>query len=453
MSEFFYDQQIRRHIEQFIRLFSDINVHVGKDKNGVDIFQKVPARYGDASRMASHILRNNSENFMNAVPMISCYIEGIDISTSRRLNPTYQDKVQVYERQFNKETNQYEEGIGDTYTVERHMPVPYDLKFSVDVWTSNTDQKLQLFEQIGLMFNPAVNIMSSNNAFDWGAKTYVEVNSVNYSSKSIPQGADSVTDITSWKFTMPIWLTPPAKVKRQVLIYNIITEIKTVDSLDVPLKDVPLSDLPVNSTQFMVITYEDRKIEVEGNKISLLNNHSTTHDDENGGTLKWSTELLKFGQIKKGVSQLRLRRGDDVEIGDNDIIGLIEHDPEDDNKLIFTVDTTTLPRDTLPLVMGIIDPSKSMPSYGIIPPAAVGQRYLLVSDVLIGSGWGDCNGKTNDIIEFNGSEWVVSFDSRTGNINQFVTNANTMVKYHWTGTEWVDSYQGIYNPAYWRLYL
>jgi T4-like virus Myoviridae tail sheath stabiliser len=452
MADFFYDNQIRRHVEQFIKLFSDITVYVGKDASGVPIFQKVPARYGDASRMVAHIMKNNSENFMNSVPMISCYIESIDISTARRLNPTYQDKVQVYERKFDQNTGKYVEGIGDTYTVERHMPIPYDLKFSVDVWTSNTDQKWQLVEQIGMMFNPAVNIMSSNNPLDWGAKTYAEVNSLNYT-RTTAQGADSSADITSWKYTMPIWLSPPAKVKRQVLIYNVINEIKTVDPMDAPMNDVPFMDLPVNSTQFMVITYEDRKIDVEGNKISLLNNHGTTHDDANGGTLSWITELSKFGQIKKGISQLRLRRGDDATYAGDDIIGLIEHDPEDDNKIIFTVDPTTLPRDTLPLVMGIIDPTKSMPSQGIIPDSALGQRYLLVNDVPNSDGWGVCSGKMNDIIEYNGSQWVVSFDSAVGNINQYVTNANTMVKYHWTGEEWIDSYQGVYNPAHWRLYL
>jgi len=452
MNNFFYDQQLRRYIEQFMRLFSNINVYIGKDKNGIDTFQRLPVRYGDASRMVAHILRNNSENFMQSVPMISCYIEDMTMNSERRLHPTYQDKVQVFEKKFDKETNQYTEGIGDTYTIERHMPVPYDLKFSVDVWTSNMDQKLQLIEQMGIMFNPSVNIMSSANVFDWSAKTYAELTDLKYSDRTIPTGVDSVNDITSWKFKVPIWLNPPAKVKRQVLIYNIITELKTVDSMTVPLSDVPFANLPVNSTQFTVITYEDRKIDVEGNKISLLNYHGTPHDDQNGGLLSWETELKKYGQIKDGVSQIRLRRGEDSTLADNDIIGLIEVDPTDANKLIFTLDKSTLPADTLPMVMGIIDPTKSYPGHGIVPAPVAGHRYMLVEDVPQ-ENWGTCTGKTNDIIEYNGTDWVVSFNSEHGNINQFMTNANTMSKYHWNGEEWVDAYQGIYNPSFWRLFL
>lgn len=453
MSDFFYDQQIRRHIEQFIRLFSGFNVFVGKDQNGIDTFQRVPARYGDASRMVAHIMRNNSENTINSVPMISCYIEGMDMAPTRRTNPTYQDKVQVYERQFDKETNQYTSGVGDTYTIERHMPVPYDLKFSVDVWTSNTDQRFQLIEQLAIMFNPSVNIRSSSNVFDWTANTYVELNSLNYSSRSIPRGADDSIDITSWKFTMPIWITPPAKVKRQVLIYNIITDINTVTTTNTPLADIPFTDLPIDSTQFMVITYEDRKIDVEGDRISLLNDRGTTHDDATGVQLSWITELKRFGQIKPGISQIRLHRGQEINLGDNDIIGLIDHDPLDDNKLIFTVDTRTLPADTLPMIMGVINPTRSGPGQGILPDPVTGHRYLLVADCPLGGNWGNVAGRENDIIEYNGSHWVISFDHTTVSTGQFVTNAHTMIKYSWTGTEWIDAFQGVYNPSYWRLYL
>lgn len=425
---------------------------MGKNADGIDVFQRVPARYGDSSRMAAHILRNNSENYLNTVPLISCSIEGLEMAPSRRVNPTYQDNVQVFERPFNKETNSYGTGVGSTYTVNRHMPVPYDLKLSVDVWTSNTDQRFQLAEQIGLMFNPSVNIRSSSNVFDWSAATYVELTSNTLSSRSIPQGVDSAIDVATWKFTMPIWINPPAKVKRQVLIYNIITNISTVETTDLSLNEVPFDSLPVDSTQFMVVTYEDRKISVDGNRISLLNSAGNTNDPSTGTELSWAKELEKFGAVKPGISQLRLHSGSGVDLNDHDIIGLIELDPDNENQLVFTVDTSTLPADTLPMVNGIIDPSQSAPGLGNLPVAAEGQRYLLVEDCPTGGAWGNCTAKENDIITYQNGSWVVAF---SGNIQtkQYVTNANTMVKYSWTGTEWIDAYQGEYNPGFWRLYL
>lgn len=449
---FFYDNQIRRHLEQFIRLFSDLNVYIGKDANGIDTFQRVPARYGDSSRMAGHILKNNSENFLNSVPLISCYIERVEMNANRRLNPTYQDKVQVYERPFDKETNTYGEGVGSTYTIIRHMPVPYDLSFSVDVWTSNTDQKHQLFEQIGTMFNPGVNIRSSSNVFDWSALTYVEMKDVTLDTRTIPQGADSVISVTSWKFLMPIWLNPPAKVKRQVLIHTIINRLKTVENIDQPLSDIPFNDLPTDSTQFTVITHEDRKISIEGNKVSLLNSRGTVHDDSTGQPLNWAKELELYGGIKTGVSHIRLHRGEDFILDSQDIIGTIELDADNENLLTISIDNSTVPGDTIAMVMGVIDPTTAIPGEGILPPAAVGQRYLIVDDFPSGSAWGTQQAKAGDIVEFNGNTWAVAFSSTTKS-TQYVTNANTMVKYQWTGSEWIDACQGVYNAGYWRLYL
>lgn len=451
MSNFFYDNQIRRHLEQFIRLFSELNVHIGKDKQGYDVFQRVPARYGDASRMASHIVRNNSENFLNSVPLISCYIDGFEMNAGRRNNPTYQEKVQVYERPFDKETNTYGEGVGNTYTIHRHMPVPYDLTLSVDVWTSNTDQKFQLIEQIGVMFNPGVNIRSSSNVFDWSAQTYVEMTSTTWSSRTIPQGADSTIDVTTWKFKMPIWINPPAKVKRQVLIHTIITDLKTVRNIDVPLNDIPFNNLPVDSTQYTVITHEDRKISVNGNRISLLNSRGTVNNDTDGLPLNWKEELENYGGINKGISHIRLLSTSAVETDSTDIIGTIDLDPDDDNLLIFTLDSGTLPVDSLPMIMGVINPITAKPGMGILPEAVTGQRYLLVDKCTVASAWGVA-ASAGDIIEFNGVSWIISFSHKSIS-RQFVTNANTMNKYAWTGKEWIDAYQGTYNPGFWRLYL
>ena len=51
----FYDEQIRRYVLQFVRMFSGFSVKTGKKMNdGVsDYYMRVPARYGDVSRMAA----------------------------------------------------------------------------------------------------------------------------------------------------------------------------------------------------------------------------------------------------------------------------------------------------------------------------------------------------------------------------------------------------------------
>ena len=90
-----------------------------------------------------------------------------------------------------------------------------------------------------------------------------------------------------------------------------------------------------------------------------------------------------------------------------------------------------------------------------MPAAANGQRYLVLDKVPSGTGgaWGTINADANDIIEYNGTNWVVSFDASATSTTQFVTNVTTSKQYEWTGSQWIDSYEGVYSVGFWRLYL
>jgi hypothetical protein len=87
--------------------------------------------------------------------------------------------------------------------------------------------------------------------------------------------------------------------------------------------------------------------------------------------------------------------------------------------------------------------------------SANGQRYL-ITETLTASGYTNWNidASENDIIEYNGSAWVVSFDasSQVGNTH-YMHNTFTSKQYQWTGTQWISSYEGEYKPGYWRLVL
>jgi hypothetical protein len=61
--------------------------------------------------------------------------------------------------------------------------------------------------------------------------------------------------------------------------------------------------------------------------------------------------------------------------------------------------------------------------------------------------------QANDIIQYNGTMWQVSFDSQQESSIQFVTNVNTSVQYRWTGQEWVKSYEGLYKSGAWSIVL
>ena len=104
--QYFYDKQVRRYIQQFIRLFSGFSVQMGESDEKLPVMQKVPVRYGDINRMAAHITRENSENIVNTVPFISCYINTLNLAPERRTYQQSVDSVQVFEKATDESTGE-----------------------------------------------------------------------------------------------------------------------------------------------------------------------------------------------------------------------------------------------------------------------------------------------------------------------------------------------------------
>lgn len=451
MAQYFYDRQIRRYIQQFIRLFGGFSVQMGVNDNKQPIYQTVPVRYGDTNRMAAHITRENSENIINTVPFISCYVTGLDMAPERRVHQQHVDKVQVFEKKVDPTTGEYLDEMGNTYTIERHMSVPYNLTMNCDIWTSNTDQKLQLLEQILVLFNPTLNIHTSDNPFDWSNLGYVEMKSSNWSSRSVGSSIDDIIDVATLTFEMPIHINPPAKVKQQSLIYNIISELYTLndDELDKFENNEPFD---TSSLKYTVVTFENRQIRFEDNKAYLLT-LSGSDKDENGDILSWSNELTPFGQLREGISQIRIRKSADVGDKTGDIIGRLSFDDTNVNALNVDVDTATLPSNTLTAIDGVLDPLQNYPGDGSVPAPTIGHRYIITNDIPQGPNWAGLTASKNDIIEYNGSIWTVSFNSDSIENTQYVQNILSDDQLEWTGTEWINSYEGIYNAGFWRLHL
>ena len=194
MAEFFYDEQIRRYLIQFGKIFSSWNVTRGNDPQGNPIVVRVPIMYGDSSRQAATIIANNSASNLPSAPLITYYISGLEYNQKWTTDPTFIDKLQVRQRTYNNDTQSYETTQGQAFTIERQMPVPYTLRITVDFWTTNYNQKLQLIEQLGTLFNPALEIQSTDNFVDWTSLSSVFQDGLNFSSKSIPVGNNNPID-------------------------------------------------------------------------------------------------------------------------------------------------------------------------------------------------------------------------------------------------------------------
>ena len=458
--QFFYDQQIRRFLLQFIRAFSNFQVEYGKDRDGNTTLVTVPVKYGDATRMVSSIVRENSENKIIPTPMISCYVTGLEYNAERRQDPTFIDKKHIRMRKFDPNTNEYTTQQGNAFTVERVMPVPYTLQLNVDVWTSNTNQKLQLLEQLLVLFNPALEIQSTDNYLDWTSLSYIELANTQWSSRSVPVGVDEQIDIATLSFTVPIWLTAPAKVKKLGVINKIVASIYD-DNGGIAEGVIDGQILLGERQKFTPMNFG---IIVLGNTVQILDRNETSTNKVDYTPLNdpptkvgtddvsWAALINQYGELQSGISQLRLEQGT------AEIVGTVAFHPSDPHKLLWTVESDTVPTNDLPAVTKIINPLRSAPDAGLAT-AAQGQRYLILNDIGDASNadgpdaWGDLVAGANDIVEYNGTKWQVAFDSSSDSGVHYMTNTNTGLQYKWTGTEWVKSYEGEYRAGDWSIVI
>ena len=150
----FYEGQVRKFLTQFIRILSNFSVETGKGKDGTINLRAVPVVYGDPTRQVANIIRNNSENALQYAPRIACYVRELNYDRDRMQNPYHIEKQHLKERGTDPDTGNYTTQLGAGYTIEKVMPSPFRLEVSADIWSSNTDQKLQIMEQILYLFNP-----------------------------------------------------------------------------------------------------------------------------------------------------------------------------------------------------------------------------------------------------------------------------------------------------------
>ena len=455
--QFFYDGQIRRFLTQFIRMVSNYQVEF-VNRDGGNTLQRVPVIYGDSSRTVSQIISNNSGSTTPTVPCMAVYISDLKYDRERVQEPSYVGKMHLREREFDPLTGTYTTQQSDIMTVERLMPVPYKLTLKLDIWTSNTEQKLQLVEQLSGLFNPALEIQSTDNYIDWTSLTYVLLTDVNWTSRTIPTGTETPIDVATMTFDLPIWLSPPAKVKRMGVIQKIIASIYDADG---NLSSDAFDDINLLSRQYLQPL--DYGIILLNDQLSLVkyNEPVTTGLDADvkvGSPINWRDVINVYGSVVNGISQIRIELATGAEL-----IGTIAAHPTDSTLMLFSPLEDTKPTNTLDPINAIIDPQRSRPG-AELPAPVTGTRYLILADYATPEGaqpefnWNGADehplvAYANDIIEYNGSHWVVAFNSsEVPNIN-YVTNLTTTVQYRWTGAEWLKSYEGFYKGGQWSLVI
>ena len=474
--DYFYDAQVRRYLLQFMRIFGEFKVSEGK-RGGVTYYNKAPVRYSDMSRMVAHILTKGGENMINSTPFIATSIQSLLIARDRTQDPTLVSKVQIAEREYNTGTASYGTGQGNLYSTDRIMPVPYNLTMQVDIWSSNTDQKLQLLEQILILFNPSLQLQQNSNPLDWSSLFEVELTDIQWSNRSIPAGVDETLDVATLTFVMPIWLNPPAQVKRQKIINSIIANVyKTTSVADLGY-DSDIYDFfrtLDGEMETQTITPNNYWVSIDGTEATLFKTAPTgtpaesVYDDGTMVKANWNDLLEVLAPQSAGgtvagasvdIADIPLTTGSTLQLNINSdikstslITGTIVRSSIDTAKLVFTVDNDTLPTTTQTDVTRIVNPESNYPGDGTIDAELTGQRYLLTNEI-VGDNWGSLSADVHDIVEYDGAKWIVSFDASSVSDTHYVKNLFTNKQYKYENSSWTSTHEGQYNPGYWKLNL
>ena len=409
--DFHYDGQIRRYVTQFMRVFIGFKYQAGDGEQ-----RQIPVMYGDLTRQVASIIKDNSENKMPTVPRIACYITGLEMDTNRLSDPTFISKIHIRERRFTDAsgTREYTGAQGGSYTVERLMPTPFKLTMKADLWTSNTDQKLQLLEQILVLFNPSLELQTTDNYIDWTSLSAMYLTSTIFSSRSIPQGAESDIDICSMEFEMPVYISPPAKVKKLGIVQSIVANVMDDEGNVINLEDLiynnsvtghyqPGSDVVGISIggspfgRYGILLFKSNTGNPNDNQYDLtlispveavISLGLNEKEVKNGEPIDWNIILNTQGGYVPG-SEISFGKSNGLKI-----VGTFVINPMDPSILVVSLDTDTYPGNTdinssIPgisargTVDAIIDPYKYNPLevYGSHAAIPLGLRFLMLDDV------------------------------------------------------------------------
>jgi hypothetical protein len=156
MLEHFYHQSIRKVVVSFGSLFNNIYI-TRQDDSGKELERiKVPISYGPQQKFMRRLARigtdfdNTKVKIENYIPRLSFEMSSFTYDPSRKLNTM-------------NRTSSYKNG---STMKTRYEKVPYNMDLSLGIMTKNTEDALQIIEQILPYFQPEYTISIKMNEID-----------------------------------------------------------------------------------------------------------------------------------------------------------------------------------------------------------------------------------------------------------------------------------------------
>lgn len=232
---YFYSKQIQKHLVQFMEVFRGLDVYTGINGSGGVEAINVPVMYGSQDKVTASIVAGNTQNRMTRLPVMSAYMSDISMAPERYKGVDVEKKANYLPR-----GGSFPE---DVTTITQLMSTPYHLGMQLCIYTSNLDTQLQLLEQILVLFNPSIQIQTSDSEFDQAKITTVTLTGIGLE-ENYPVGTERRVIITTLTFDMILYLQVPSLVRDEV-IRKISMRMNTIGvAADISNADTIFNDLP-----------------------------------------------------------------------------------------------------------------------------------------------------------------------------------------------------------------
>lgn len=216
---YYYDNQFKRYITQFMYVFNGLHVMVGKNDVNNERLIQVPINYGSKDRVVQHILSGNTQNKPIRLPLMSAYMSGIEIDPNLMKGKMTQRKQTYLPRGGSIPE--------DITSVEQYMPIPYRMNMELSIYCSNQEQQFQILEQLLMIFDPTLQIQTSDSVFDWTKITTIKLENIRIE-ENYPPSIERRILQSSLDFSLPVWIAPPSTLKKEI-VNKILFRLSTID--------------------------------------------------------------------------------------------------------------------------------------------------------------------------------------------------------------------------------
>jgi len=291
---YYYDRQLRSYILQFMAIFTGLQVSVGKRQTGTTDVENcdgttttepvvednrlitVPIHYGHKDRVMAALKAENTQNKLLRLPIMSAYMKDLDFLKE------YQAGIGMQRRTTYAPTG----GLipDDVKVVHQRRAFPFALGLDLELYASNTDQHFQMLEQILMIFDPMLQIQTSDSLFDMGKITHVELTNIAMNT-NFPSNQDRRIIQSTLTFKMPIYLQSPADVRRD-FIEKIFMRIGVVNTATQNSFDI-IAELDAQG-----ITTPVQGVNTAANTWTVLGNFTTNLEAGNTIQISQNTGLV-----------------------------------------------------------------------------------------------------------------------------------------------------------------